>query len=269
MCNATGSSAHRFSSDCWRVVRCTSCRMVYLANPPLQQSLSGDFAWEITSQREREKRRSGRRFYYLVSNSLKRIKRWLRNHKRHELGLILRLYPEGGSVLDIGCGNGATLRALIGTAVCFQLSGIEPSPSSAKIANKLCQGNGGRVESATALDGIPRFAPASFDLVVMRSYLEHEVYAAQVLRAAIDVLKPGGCVMIKVPNATCWNAKLRGRNWPGVRHPDHVNYFSSHHLRMLLRGCGFADFRFEPLSLLPTCDNLWVVARRATMAEGP
>lgn len=238
--------------------------MVYLANPPLQQSLSGDFAWEITSQREREKRRSGRPFYYLVSDSLKHFKRWLRNQIQHEVAIILRLYPQGGSVLDIGCGEGATLVALLGTGARFQLSGIEPSPSFAEQADKLCQANGGRVEPSTALEGIPRFAPASFDLVVMRSYLEHEVYAAQVLRAANDVLKPGGRLLIKVPNSTCWSAKLRGRKWPGVRHPDHVNYFSSHHLRLLLRDCGFADFRFEPLSLLPTCDNLWVVARRAT-----
>jgi hypothetical protein len=76
------------------------------------------------------------------------------------------------------------------------------------------------------------------------------------------VLKPGGLALIKVPNAACWNAHLRGRRWPGVRHPDHVNYFTSRHLEQLVRASGFDECRFEWSSLLPTSDNLWAVVRR-------
>lgn len=192
VCELLGGKPHHFSSGSWRVVRCDGCGMVYLENPPAQSTLGEEFAWEHTAQSERLKRRQGRQFYYLVSDAFKRVKHWIRRKERKELGIIGRLCPEGGSVLDIGCAGGATLQALANSGRQFRLFGIEPSPALAKRADELCRAYGGRVEHATALEGLPNFLAGSFDLVVMRSYLEHEVFASRVLREVIRLLKPGG-----------------------------------------------------------------------------
>jgi SAM-dependent methyltransferase len=222
--------------------------------------LTEELAWEQSRLAEREERRRNRRVYYLASDMFKRAKHAIRGKGRREVSLMKRLCPSGGSVLDIGCSDGATLKELTdGRWIIF---GIEPSPGLARRADELCRRYGGRVEATTAVIGLPRFPAESFDMVMMRSYLEHEAYAGVVLREVRCVLKAGGRAVIKVPNADCWNARLRGCGWPGVRHPDHVNYFTARHLGRLPRDCGFGVFRFEPLSLLPTSDNLWVVATR-------
>jgi SAM-dependent methyltransferase len=232
--------------------------MVFLSNPPSQVTLQDDHAWEHAKLSERSKRREGHRFYYLISDALKRVKHLLRGTTRKELQEIRRLCAPGGTILDIGCADGGTLRALANGG--WKLYGIEPSPALAAVSGKFCAEHGGRVESSTAMDALPRFPAAQFDLVVMRSYLEHEAFAEPVLREVSRVLKPGGKALIKVPNAACWNARLRGANWPGVRHPDHVNYFTPRHLRHLLNACGFARCRFDVISRLPTSDNLWATA---------
>ena len=236
--------------------------MVYLSNPPVQETLHDEHAWEHTKVSERSKRREGRRLYYFFSDGLKRLKHLIRGTSRRELGKIRELCPPGGSILDIGCADGGTLRAL--TDGGWKLFGIEPSPALAAASNAFCQEYGGRVETATAVDGLPNFPEKHFDLVVMRSYLEHEAHAGPVLREVARVLKPGGRALIKVPNAGCWSARLRGARWPGVRHPDHVNYFTPRHLLRLLESCGFSHCRFDAISRLPTSDNLWLTAATAS-----
>ena len=258
VCAGSEAGPHRFSADGWRVVQCAACGMVFLINPPAQDTLHDEHAWEHTRLNERARRREGRRLYYFFSDGLKRIKHLIRGTGHSGLSKIRRLCPPGGSILDIGCADGGTLRTLAGGG--WKLHGIEPSPALAARAQTLAERHGGLVECATALNGLPRFPDAQFDLIVMRSYLEHEAHAAAVLREVARVLIPGGHALIKVPNAACWSARLRGPHWPGVRHPDHVNYFTPRHLRRLLSDCGFSRCRFHPLSLLPTSDNLWASA---------
>jgi len=261
VCGTVDGCAHRFSAGEWRVVQCGDCGMIFLGNPPSRVTLDREHAWEHAKLTTRLQRREGRRLYYFFSDGLKKLKLLIRGTGRWELKKIRRLCPPGGTLLDIGCADGGTLRPLANQG--WKLWGIEPSPALAAASRKFCAAGGGRVECATAMDGLPRFPAASFDLVLMRSYLEHEAHAGAVLSGVARVLKPGGHVLIKVPNAACWNARLRGARWPGVRHPDHVNYFTARHLRRLLQDCGFARCRFSLIARLPTSDNLWVTASPA------
>ena len=141
--------------------------------------------------------------------------------------------------------------------------GIEPSPALAAQADTLCRSRGGHAVADTAVGGLPQFEENYFDVVVMRSFLEHEVHVGPVLQSVLRTLKPGGLTLIKVPNAGCWNAALRGAGWPGVRHPDHVNYFRPEHLRRAATDAGFARIHFPLLRRLPTSDNMWLVAYKA------
>ncbi len=261
VCGGGASRPHAFSEGSWQVRQCCGCGMVFLGNPPAQTTLHDEHAWEHTKLSERAKRREGRRVYYCFSDGLKKLKHLIRGQGRCEVRKIRRLCPRGGSVLDIGCADGGTLLALSKEG--WKLFGIEPSPALAAASGECCAAHGGRVECATAVEGLTRFPDAHFDLVVMRSYLEHETHAAAVLREVVRVLKPCGHALIKVPNAACWNARLRGVRWPGVRHPDHVNYFTARHLKRLLRDSGFARCRLHIIAALPTSDNLWATASPA------
>lgn len=238
--------------------------MVYLKNAPNQDTLKDEHAWEHTAGTEREKRREGRRLHYAVSDRLKKIKHLIRRGREKNTELINQLRPEGGRLLDVGCAYGRTLERL--DTAKWQLHGIEPSPALAQRADALCQQHGGRVVADTAVGGLPQFEADYFDVVVMRSFLEHEVHVGPVLRGVLRTLKPGGLTLIKVPNAGCWNAALKGAKWPGVRHPDHVNYFRPHDLRKAVTSAGFHTISFPLLRRLPSSDNMWLVAYKAPTA---
>jgi SAM-dependent methyltransferase len=232
--------------------------MTYLKNPPAQQDLMNEFDWAKTRQSERAKRRQQRRTYYWISDGLKYLKGWVRGRTRKEIRIIDRCAPPGGNFLDVGCADGGTLRQLDVSR--WRPFGIEPSPSLAQRADAYCRPHGGAVRQAVAVDGLGAWPPGHFQCVMMRSFLEHEIHVADVLRLARQTLAPGGVVIIKVPNFGCWNSRLRGAGWPGVRLPDHVNYFRPGDLRRALEAAGFTTVRFPWWRRSPTSDNMWAVA---------
>ena len=257
ICESQQVVPSRFSKGNWKVGVCLECGMIYLTNPPEQQALMDEFAWEKTKLIERKKRREKRAVYYFFSDGVKKIRATIRRGSRKEVRLLEKLRPSGGRLLDIGCADGGTLACL--DEKHWKPYGIEPSPGLAARADTLCGEFGGHVVKETAVGGLPLFESNFFDALMMRSFLEHEVHVTEVLGEVCRVLKPEGFAIVKVPNAACWNAKLRGSGWPGVRHPDHVNYFTPRHLRRVIEQAGFARIKFPWTWRFLTSDNMWLV----------
>ncbi|MDF1580028.1 MAG: class I SAM-dependent methyltransferase [Desulfuromonadales bacterium] len=254
------TSLPAYSKDGWHIVQCLTCKMVYLENPPAQNLLKTDFAWEGRKDEERRRRRAGRSFYYFFSDRLKRLRGMLRrfNKQPKEIRYIVK-YSPGRNVLDVGCGDGNIISQLPDTYVTY---GIEPSPQMAEVANDTFSRHGGLCIHDVAVGGFAQINKTRFDFILMRSFLEHDSEAMVTLQAAHSVLSEQGGVLIKVPNFACWNALLRKKNWPGMRYPDHVNYFTPSTLKAILSRTGFSRV-YMPLSWrLPSSDNLWVVAYR-------
>ena len=258
LCKHPKSKQHVFTDNSWNVVKCSACSMIYLKNPPDQSALFDEVAWEKTQVVERAKRRKNRKTYYFVSDGLKKLRRLILRGKRREIEILNKLQPLPGSILDIGCGPGVSMSYLnINKWTCF---GIEPSPGLYLQADVVCQLSGGYALQDTAINGTKKFATNFFDVIHLRSFLEHDAYAKETLFECYRTLKNDGFVLIKVPNANCWNAKLREAGWPGVRHPDHVNYFTPDTLSRMLKESGFSKLYFPMKWRLPTSDNMWVAA---------
>lgn len=139
-------------------------------------------------------------------------------------GFTAGMLQPGAEVLDIGCGQGLVLEALRGLGMTG--FGLEPSPSAA--ASAAARGLTvvhGRL--GTALD-------RQFDAVVMISVLEHLWDPAEGIAAALDYLKPGGLMMIEVPNALCPTPSLT--DWFSF---EHLSHFSPATLARLMRRFGF------------------------------
>ncbi len=107
------------------------------------------------------------------------------------LGDALRL-PNQGRLLDVGCGNGATLRAF---------SAIRPGWTS--VGTELDDRHRAEVEAipgasfaAGPLTGID----GRFDLVTLIHVLEHIVEPIDFLRTLAGVIAPGGHLLVEVPH---------------------------------------------------------------------
>ncbi len=101
---------------------------------------------------------------------------------------------EGRRVLDIGCGGGLFLSKMkqAGTDV----MGIELSDTRAHYAKTK---HGLNVIKRTIEDKYWREFHGTFDVVTLWDVIEHVNYPLATLRAAADMLKPGGILLIDTP----------------------------------------------------------------------
>lgn len=251
----------KWSVEPWEIVACQSCAMVFLGNPPPPELLKTELDWDIMKNHERDRRRKKMgKVYYFFSDGLKKIRSFFRSFSaRKEKRYIMR-FSEGPNILDVGCGCGGILADLPDQMIPY---GIEPSPSMHAVADASFRKKGGFcIHNISHLGFKELKEDVVFDFVLMRSFLEHDVMAAETLRNCHQRLSPKGKVLIKVPNIACWNSKLRGSNWPGIRNPDHVNYFTPRTLKKMLVACGYSRVHMPLIWKLPTSDNLWVLAYR-------
>ncbi len=113
-------------------------------------------------------------------------------------GLALRFFefvrvPEGGSVLDIGCGSGELRRHLERHGY-WGLDPLFVMPSAAPAA-----GAAGGSSTTVFLRGVGECLPladAGFEVVLLSQTLDHCLDPARVIREAHRVLKPGGLLGI-------------------------------------------------------------------------
>ena len=153
----------------------------------------------------------------------------------------IELLAPRGRVLDLGCASGGLLALLRPHA--SHLAGLELSATAAKAASDVADEV---VQGALEDPGLP-FAEGSFDLVILADVLEHLADPGAPLRRATTWCKPGGAVLVSVPNVAHWRARLelaRGR-WPaedsGTFDSSHLRWFTRESLAKLLADAGLQD----------------------------
>ncbi len=243
----------------WRLKSCRSCGLVYLENPPSYAALENEFAWEksfeVEARRRARRQPLTRRFTRLAAP----LQRWIKRKRR--LPTLVDKYVGSGRIIDVGCGRGNSLVAI---GADYELYGIEISPDQAQQARRSIEPLGGKLVQADAVSGLAVFPDSYFHGAVMHAYLEHEVHPKHVLEETWRVLRPGGHLVVKVPNFACILRRLRGRDWCGLRFPDHVSYFTPETLQDLLNRSGFHTAQFRVTDRLPTSDNMWCVFAKQT-----
>ncbi len=261
----------QFSRESWHIVKCTETGFVFLANPPAYEQLESEFAWELTSKLESQRRFLQEPLLSRISLLASRLKKTLFPRRNRFFDLshqLVRNWPPDRPItfLDIGCGGGELLEEIHGrfAAVNRQLipQGIEVSKQLAAIANECFTALSGRLVFANAVDGTSQFADHSVDVVIMSSFLEHECQPLLLLRRLRTILTDDGGIVLKVPNFACINRRIRNSRWCGFRFPDHVNYFTPYTLRRLAEEAGFVVARQHLLDRLPSSDTMYAVLKK-------
>jgi 2-polyprenyl-3-methyl-5-hydroxy-6-metoxy-1,4-benzoquinol methylase len=166
---------------------------------------------------------------------------------------------EGGRLLDFGCGGGSFLERMAKQG--WEVTGLD---ASAEAVKRVREGLG-----LHALQGTlphPELAPASFDVITMWHSLEHVHDPLGALRAAHDLLRPGGRLFVAVPNIGGWPFRWFGRSWFALDLPRHLTHFTASTLRAML---GRAGFQVEPIRMIRHGDWLRSSARLACLQGRP
>lgn len=154
--------------------------------------------------------------------------------------LWLPPFVPGGTVVDVGCGSGAHLAELRDLG--WNTVGVEPSDTAALAARERL---GLDVRTGTLEDAaIPQ---GYANVVLLRMVLEHVRDPRRTLAEARRILKPGGRIIVSVPNAGSIETRLFGPSWFAWDLPRHLCHFTPGSLTAMLREAGFGRIRVRHL----------------------
>lgn len=150
---------------------------------------------------------------------------------RHRAGVVadtVRAFPAGGTVFDVGGGNGYLCRALVEAGVPAVL--VEPVDEAVRTAYE----RGLRPVVCSTVEAAD-FAPGSLPAVAMFDVLEHVEDDVAQLRCLHDLLVPGGRLYLTAPkHPVLWSA-----------HDDEAGHQRRYTTRSLLEVVGEAGFQVE------------------------
>ena len=214
------------------VVRCEQCGLLRLDPTPTAEELGRyypDAYWFAPGQSA-----AGR-----LEEAYRRLV--LRDHVRF-VAQALAGSTARGPLLDVGCGGGLFLGMMRQRGQ--RVVGLDFSPEAAGIA--------WRWQQVPALAGDLERAPlrgGSVACLTMFHVMEHLRDPRAYLAAARELLAADGRLVVQVPNAASWQARLLGRAWNGADIPRHLTDFRGDDLEKMIESAGFEVLRRKYFSL--------------------
>lgn len=214
------------SGDKFVVGFCNNCRLTVTTPVPASRELSRYYPQTYYG--------SGRRFPHVVE--------WLLDKLYDFRAGRIGAGREPGKVLDIGCGRGLLLNKLKERG--WDPQGTELSEEAAAYARDRLNLP---VITETLEDA--RFPDNEFDLVILWHVLEHVPDPRGTLREVGRILKPGGTLLVAVPNFGSLEARYSGPGWFHLDVPRHLTHFTFRSLSEALLGAGLEVDKASYVSL--------------------
>jgi len=198
------------------LMRCRDCGLLYLSPRPTAETLGAYYPSDYAPFERRG----------LAGWAKARL-------TRREVTALWPLLAPPARVLDLGCATGDLLQAIREHGN-DHLIGIEPSERAAAIARS--RGLDVRTDDlrGTALPA------ASLDIALVSHVIEHLPSPSDALAELRRVVRPGGHLVIWLPNGDSLAARVWRDAWIGYDAPRHLYTFTPRTLRALLDRHGFA-----------------------------
>lgn len=196
------------------IVRCDACGHMQLDRFPTEAELDAEYAKAASDDYVEEE--AGQRAS--AAMLLEKVER----------------YAGPGRLLDLGCWVGFLMAEARDRG--WDPVGIEPSTFASEYARERL-GLDVRTENLFTAD-----LPAQgFDVVLLGDVLEHLTRAGDALEHVSGLIRPGGVLVLLLPDAGSRVARAMGRRWWSVI-PTHIHYFTRDSAATMLRRHGY-----EPL----------------------
>lgn len=212
----------------FRLVRCENCGLVYINPQPAREEIDLFYPPEYAAHQ------NGKDLKEKNLNWKRKMKKYLglRQEPFFKIKSAPPRHPQGGKILDIGCGSGQFLNRLKNSG--WQCYGVELSlPASQK-----ARGLGLNVFTGDLLSAL--YPADFFDVIVLNHTFEHLPRPNAVLKEIHRILKTDGLLQIYLPNIQGLAAKTFQSYWFNLDLPRHLYHYAPTTLKWMLQKHGFA-----------------------------
>ena len=256
----------------WNYWACGACQALYLNPRPTPDTIGDAYGRYYTHAPE-----LGMSFLSAIKQRLKNeywsllfqtsitprlgIPRWgapffrmLKPWVTEPFGLRQMVELPKGLLIDVGCGNGNTLK--LARQLGWQAFGIELDPSAVEVA---------KAQGLNVMQGsYEELAPykGQADCIVCSHVLEHVHHPLRLLGLLLDALKPAGVLLLSAPNASSYLRDRYGENWRGLEAPRHLALPDAAWLMNWLRLQGF------DCSQIPSSDRVMMIESERIRRRG-
>lgn len=134
---------------------------------------------------------------------------------RDKVKLITGLTGAKGNLLDVGAGTGDFANEAQKSG--WTVTGFEPSEKARTIAKS---------KGVVLVDDTVELSEGTFDIITMWHVLEHVPDVEEQITELKRLVKPGGHIIIAVPNFKSFDANYYGAYWAAYDVPRHLWHFS-------------------------------------------
>ncbi len=191
--------------------KCANCHSIFLSNQVAEENLSTYYSENYLPYRGAN---AWGKFKDFVENDQKKLdSRRVKMVKR-----ALRNMESNFRLLDVGCGKPSFLKQ-VQAKLNAKCTGIDFSDHGWK---------GNSYNGLTLIKtSLENFEPEEkFDIITLWHYLEHDYHLKETAQKLYRCLKPGGRLIIEVPDYKSITAKNQKEYWQGWHSPRHITLFS-------------------------------------------
>lgn len=161
-------------------------------------------------------------------------------------------YKKGGTLLDIGCGNGSTLEKM--KRLGWHTIGIDFDKSSIETAQErnLDVRHGDLFQQ--------NFKPEQFDAIIMSHVIEHLPDPLTTLKKCMTLLKQDGKLILTTPNINGFVGQVFKDKARHLEPPRHLHLFNKKNLHDLAEKAGFNNI--EVKTSIRHLRGMWIASKK-------
>lgn len=219
---------HNVSGDTFQIVKCNSCGFRFTNPIPTKETIGEYYKSDNYISHSSTKKGLINKVYHVIR------KRAIRQKEN-----LAASISKEKSILDIGCGTGDFL------AYCqsqnWKVLGVEPDQDARKLAKEK---NNIFALPISELYALPE---GSVDTISMWHVLEHVYDLNSDIEVYKKLLKPGGHLIIAVPNCDSYDAEHYQSDWAAFDLPIHLYHFTEKDIKNLFENHGMKLIKTLPM----------------------